>query len=165
MKAAEQLREAELRLAELRKWRPVLLKIKAELEEMRDLVPVRRSTFQQHQLNTITKALSYVDNGFSYDLFTNSPNEGIPFDFMQCMNKRPGLIETDERIAIEEANCEKLRAYEKRWPTPDTKHHYRYTGKPYRHTIDGVPLEKGAVVLLAEGQALAFADRFEPVSA
>ena len=163
MNAAEQLREAELRLVKLKQWKPVLLKIQQELQKMRDLVPVRRTTFQQHELNTITRALSEVENGFSYDTFTNSPSQGIAFPFMACMNKRPGLIETDERIAIEEANCKKLRAYCKRWPTPDTKHKYQYVGKPYRHTIDGVPLEKGAVVLLGERQALAFADRFEAV--
>ena len=162
MNAAEQLRTATDELVKLKQWRPVLLKVQAELNKMRDLLPIRRDRFQHIEFDNLTRALKNIDNGLTYDTFSNTPI--VPYDFMKVMVGRPGLIETDLRIAQLEADCKEWRAYAKRWPTPDTKREYRYTGKPYRHTVDGKALEKGDVALLTENQALAFADRFEEVS-
>ena len=162
MNAAEQLRAATDELVKLKQWRPVLLKIQAELNKMRDLLPIRRDRFQRMDFDMLTRALKNVQNGLTVDWFSNMPF--IPYDFMKCMIKRPGLVETDLRIAQLEADCKEWRAYERRWDSPDRKHQYRYTGKPYRHTHDdGKVLEKGDVVLLSESQALALADRFEAV--
>lgn len=163
MKKAEELKAKTDELVKLKLWKPALIKIQQQLQKMRDLLPRRRDRFQHMEFDTLTSALKMVENGFEYDMFTNKPNHGIPFDFMACMNKRPGLIETDERIAQLEDECKELRAYCKRWPTADTKHEYRYTGKPDRHTQDGKCLERGDVVLLSESAALALADRFEAV--
>lgn len=161
MKYADQLRAATEELVKLKQWRPVLLKIQAELQKRLDLLPRRRDRFQHMEFDTLTRALKNVEHGLTYDTFSNTPI--IPFDFMNVMVKRPGLIETDLRIAQLEADCKQWRAHERRWPTPDTTRDYRYIGKPDRHTVDGRFLDKGEVVPLTETQAVAFADRFEPV--
>jgi hypothetical protein len=163
MTKAEELKAKTDELVKLKQWRPVLVKIQAELQKMLDLLPRRKDRFQHMESDRLNSALKSVAQGFSYDMFTNEPSEGIPFPFMNVMNKRPGLEETDVKIAILEEECKELRAYCKRWPTPDTKHQYKYVGKPDRHTQDGKLLERGDVVLLSETSALALADRFEAV--
>jgi hypothetical protein len=159
MNKVDELKAKTEELVKLKQWRPALITIQQELQKMLDLLPRRRDRFQHMKFDTLTAALKDVQNGFAYDMFTNEPSAGIPFEFMTCMNKRPGLQETDARIEILTAECKELRADLKRWPTPDTKHQYRYTGRDYKHA----DLVKGDVVLLSEGQALAFADRFEAV--
>lgn len=161
MKYAERLQAATDELVKLKQWRKVLIKLQGELNKLRDLLPIRRDRFQHMEFDNLTRALKNIDDGLTYDTFSNTPI--IPYDFMKVMVKRPGLTETDIRIEQLEADCKEWRAYEKRWPTPDTKREYTYVGKPYRHTQDGKVLEKGDVVLLSESQALALADRFEAV--
>jgi hypothetical protein len=162
MKYAEQLQAATDELVKLKQWRKVLINLQAELNKMRDLLPIRRDRFQHMEFDNLTRALKNIDQGLTVDTFSGTPI--IPYDFMKVMVKRCGLIECDVRIAQLEADLKEWRAYERRWDSPDRRHQYRYTGKPYRHTHDdGKVLEKGDVVLLSESQAQALADRFEAV--
>lgn len=163
MKAAEQLRAAETELVKLKQWKPLLLKIKAEIQKEIDLLPRRRNLIDHAKWVQLTAALQVVDNGFTYDVSAKFPNEAI-LPVMEPMLRRPGLIETDERIARLEADCKEWRAHEKRWPTAQTRHSYRYTGRPYKATFDGKELVPGDIVQLSEGQAIAWADRFEPAA-
>jgi hypothetical protein len=164
MKKVEELQAKTEELVKLKQWRPVLIKIQAELQKLLDLLPRRRNMTQHAQYDELTKALKLVNVGFTYERGTKGATEGIPFAIMTPMEHRPGLEETDARIKILTDECRELRAYCKRWPTPDTKNKFKYIGKPNKHAQDGKYLEPGDEVLLSESAALSLADRFEAIS-
>lgn len=159
MTKTEELRAKEEQLVALKQWRTVLSKIVGELQRMRDLLPRRRDRFQHIEYDRLTSALRYCEIG----LEKQNGVAFVPFDLMAPMVGKPGFEETDDRIEALEAECTELRKWVKRWPTPDTTHEYRYTGRPDKTSIDGRYVEPGDIVPLTETRALALADRFEPV--
>jgi hypothetical protein len=76
----------------------------------------------------------------------------------------PGLARIQRELDALSAADARERERQERWPTPDTRHPYRYTGPRFKTLWDGDRhLEPGDVVQLTEAQAAAFADRFEAV--
>ena len=57
MKYAEQLQAATDELVKLKQWRKVLINLQAELNKMRDLLPIRRDRFQHMEFDNLTRAL------------------------------------------------------------------------------------------------------------
>lgn len=160
MKYADKLRAATEELVKLKQYLPVVRKVKAEIQKEIDLLPRRRNLIEHAKWVQLNEALAIVDNGFTYTVTPKFPDQPV-FPGTEPMLRRPGLIETELRIAQLEADCKEWRAWEKRWPSADTKHDYRYTGRPYKATVDGKELVPGDVVKLTENSAVAWADRFE----
>lgn len=154
-KTAE-LHEKETKLAALKQWRSTLIAIREELQRRLDLVPRRRNAVQHRQYFDLTEALKYIDLGLTR-------NEGVPFDVMAPMMNKPGLLRTDATIDTLDTECKALRKWVKRWPTPDTKNKFKYTGRPDKCFREGRLLQPGDVVSLSESAALANADMFAPV--
>jgi len=88
---------------------------------------------------------------------------GVWFDELVPFVGKPGVVELERTIVALEREREALSRTLERWPTEDTKHPYRYTGREDKASFDGRLLQPGDVVELLFRQARAWADRFEAV--
>jgi hypothetical protein len=97
------------------------------------------------------------------------PNRGYALPVMSTLVGKPGLLATEQTVAKLTAERDELRAHAARWPSPDTTHSYRYTGKLGDHrmfveaTGEHKDVAPGDVVQLNERQAFTWRDRFEAV--
>lgn len=91
------------------------------------------------------------------------PEDGIGHPALAPLVGKPGTAQTELLIVRLERECAELHEHITRWPTPETRHPYRYKGKPYKAVVDGQELMPGDVVALSEIRAAANADLFDPV--
>ena len=106
-------------------------------------------------------ALWQLENGVTWE-------QGIAFPALELLVGKPGLRQLRVQKGRLEREVEQLRDFEAKWPTPETKRKFRYTGKPnkFRWPTDEDPyrhLERGDVVELSKTRALAMRDMFEAV--
>ncbi|MFA5907303.1 MAG: hypothetical protein WC815_00845 [Vicinamibacterales bacterium] len=94
--------------------------------------------------------------------------QGISSPELELLVGKPGLRWLRVQKGRLEREVEQLRDLEAKWPTPETKCKFRYTGKPnkFRWPTDEDPyrhLERGDVVELTKARAMALRDLFEAV--
>ena len=158
------LAEIRTRLADIAQEMPALQSalrarrlVAASLRHQQEAAGRPRTKFQLHDHHARQEAMHLLDVGIAREM-------GIAFDELAPFVGKPGIEELARKLARLEHEQAELRAVLDRWPTEDTRHPYRYTGRPYQSRVDGRELEPGDEVELTYTQALAWGDRFEAVS-
>lgn len=113
--------------------------------------PLGRAAF--HEMEDVKPDYENVLDGLTHEMGAKDPR-------VAARTGKPGLNTLNYLVVRLEDKLKKLQEREAQWPTPETRHPYRYVGKKYKHRQDGIYLEPGAVVELSETQASAWRDRF-----
>lgn len=112
----------------------------------------------EREREKLEHSLSQVENGATWEA-------GICFPELELLAGKPGLRWLRVQAGRLEREIAALRAFEAKWPTPETTRKFRYVGKPdkYLDKDSGRYLDPGDVVELRKGRATNLRDMFEAV--
>ena len=113
--------------------------------------PLSRAKVQE--MEDVKADYESLRDGFTHEMGAKDPR-------VAARTGKPGLNTLNYLVVRLEDKLKKVEEREAFWPTPETRHPYRYVGKKYKHRQDERYLEPGEVVLLSETQASAWRDRF-----
>lgn len=133
-----------------------LLKAKEAIEKDLAAIPSRTREASEHMRRSqLVASLKDIEQGADVGYYIG------PLALVPRVGKL-GIYETEILIVRLERECADLHEHVSRWPTPDTRHAFRYKGRPDKVSFDGRYLVPGEVVEMNETRATALADMFEP---